>query len=52
MGGVLQMQAVKENLLSQGSIPAPTTPAEFDGINRADTERYSKILRDAGVTPQ
>lgn len=52
MGGVLQMQAVKENLLSQGSIPAPTAPAEFDGINRADTERYGKILRDAGITPQ
>jgi len=49
---VLQMPDVKEKLLAQGSIPAPTTPAEFDAINKADTERYGKILKDAGITPQ
>jgi tripartite-type tricarboxylate transporter receptor subunit TctC len=49
---VLQMPDVKEKLLAQGSIPAPTTPAEFDAINAADTERYGKILKDAGITPQ
>src|SRR6516162_6474626 len=45
---VLQMPDVKEKLLAQGSIPAPTTPAEFDAINKADTERYGKILNHAG----
>src|SRR5262245_31216932 len=49
---VLQMPDVKEKLLAQGSIPAPTTPGEFDAINKADTERYGKILKDAGITPQ
>jgi len=49
---VLEMPDVKEKLIAQGSIPAPTTPAELDAMNKADTERYSKILRDAGVTPQ
>jgi len=49
---VLQMPDVKEKLFAQGSIPAPTTPAEFDAINEADTERYGKILKDAGITPQ
>ena len=49
---VLRMPDVKEKLLAQGSIPAPTTPAEFDAINKADTERYGKILKDAGITPQ
>ena len=49
---VLEMPDVKEKLLAQGSIPAPTTPAEFDAINKADVERYGKILRDAGITPQ
>jgi tripartite-type tricarboxylate transporter receptor subunit TctC len=49
---VLQMPDVKEKLLAQGSIPAPTKPAEFDAINKADTERYGKILKDAGITPQ
>ena len=49
---VLEMPDVREKLLAQGSIPAPTTPAEFDAINKADTERYGKILKDAGITPQ
>jgi tripartite-type tricarboxylate transporter receptor subunit TctC len=49
---VLQMPDVREKLLAQGSIPAPNTPAEFDAINKSDTERYGKILKDAGITPQ
>jgi tripartite-type tricarboxylate transporter receptor subunit TctC len=52
IAAVLQMADVKEKLLTQGSVPAPTAPAEFDAINRADTERYGKILRDAGITAQ
>ena len=49
---VLEMPDVREKLLAQGSIPSPTTPAEFDAINKADTERYGKILKDAGISPQ
>ena len=49
---VLEMPDVKEKLLAQGSIPAPTTPSEFDAINKSDTERYGKILKEAGITPQ
>jgi tripartite-type tricarboxylate transporter receptor subunit TctC len=49
---VLQMPDVSEKLIKQGSMPSPTTPAEFDAINKSDTERYGKLLRDAGVNPQ
>ena len=49
---VLEMPDVKEKLLAQGSIPAPTTPGEFDAIVKSDTERYGKILKDAGIAPQ
>jgi tripartite-type tricarboxylate transporter receptor subunit TctC len=49
---VLKMPDVAEKLLAQGSIPAPTTPAELDAINKSDTERYGRILKDAGITPQ
>ena len=49
---VLEMPDVREKLLAQGSIPSHTTPAEFDAINKSDTERYGKILKDAGITPQ
>jgi tripartite-type tricarboxylate transporter receptor subunit TctC len=46
---VLAMPDVREKLEIQGSFPAPTTPAEFDAIIKEDTERYGKMLRDAGV---
>ena len=49
---VLQMADVRERLQKQGSIPAPNTPEQFDAIIKSDTERYGKILKDAGVTPQ
>jgi tripartite-type tricarboxylate transporter receptor subunit TctC len=49
---VLEMPDVREKLLAQGSIPAPNTPSEFDAIIKSDTERYGKILKDAGITPQ
>jgi tripartite-type tricarboxylate transporter receptor subunit TctC len=49
---VLELPDVKEKLLAQGSIPSPSTPAELDAINKSDVERYGKILRDAGITPQ
>jgi len=46
---VLAMPDVKEKLEVQGEFAAPTTPDEFDTIIKNDTERYGKILRDAGV---
>jgi tripartite-type tricarboxylate transporter receptor subunit TctC len=49
IAAVLAMADVKEKLEVQGSIPAPNSPEQFDAIIRSDTERYGKILRDAGV---
>jgi tripartite-type tricarboxylate transporter receptor subunit TctC len=49
---VLKMPDVADKLAKQGSIPVTTTPEQFDQILKADTERYTKILKDAGVEPQ
>ena len=49
---VLKMPDVADKLIKQGSIPTASTPAELDAINKADTERYTKILKDAGIEPQ
>lgn len=46
---VLEMADVREKLTAYGSIPAPNTPEQFDAIIKNDTERYGKVLRDAGV---
>jgi tripartite-type tricarboxylate transporter receptor subunit TctC len=49
---VLEMPDVREKLIAQGSIPSANTPSEFDAIIKSDTERYGKILKDAGIMPQ
>jgi len=49
---VLKMPDVADKLIKQGSIPTASTPEELDAINKADTERYTKILKDAGIEPQ
>jgi tripartite-type tricarboxylate transporter receptor subunit TctC len=49
VAAALQMEDVKDRLTKFGSIPAPTTPEQFDEIIKSDTERYGKVLRDAGV---
>ena len=46
---VLEMADVLQRLTAFGSLPAPGSPEQFDTIIKADTERYAKILRDAGV---
>ena len=49
VAAVLELADVREKLTAYGSIPAPTTPEQFDAIIKSDTERYGKVLRDAGV---
>jgi tripartite-type tricarboxylate transporter receptor subunit TctC len=49
IASVLTMADVKEKLLVQGSFPSPNTPEQFDSVIKSDTERYGKIMRDAGV---
>jgi tripartite-type tricarboxylate transporter receptor subunit TctC len=49
---VLKMPDVADKLEKQGSIPVSTTPAQLDEIIKNDTERYTKILKDAGIEPQ
>jgi len=46
---VLKMPDMIEKLTTFGSIPAPNSPEQFDAIIKGDTERYGKVLRDAGV---
>jgi len=49
IAAVLKQSDVVAKMTAMGSIPAPTSPAEFDRIIAADSDRYGKLLRDAGV---
>jgi hypothetical protein len=46
------MQDVIDQMFKVGNIPMPTTPAQFDTIIRNDTERYTKVMAAAGITPK
>jgi tripartite-type tricarboxylate transporter receptor subunit TctC len=41
---ILAMPETKEKLTKQGAIPVSDTPAQFDAIIKADTERLERIL--------
>ena len=45
----MQDQALQDRLAKQGIVVMTNSPAEFDGIIKADTERYTKIFQEAGI---
>jgi tripartite-type tricarboxylate transporter receptor subunit TctC len=49
---VLKMPDVADKLDKQGQIAVTTTPEQFDVIIKNDTERYTKLLKDAGIEPK
>ena len=51
-GGAEDAGVIDQMAKVRQSIPAPTTPAEFDKIITSDTARYTKVMADAGIAPQ
>ena len=47
---VLKLPDVQEKLLSEGGDITPTTPQEFAAFLKSEVAKWSKILRQAGVT--
>ena len=46
---IVKLPDIKEWLISQGYIPAPTTPEEYDKILREQVEILSKLVKDIGL---
>ncbi|MCC7483446.1 MAG: tripartite tricarboxylate transporter substrate binding protein [Burkholderiales bacterium] len=46
---ILDHSDIKERLQAFGSVPAPTTPQEYDKILREQIETLSRLARDAGL---
>ena len=49
---VLKMPEVQERLLSVGAEALASTPAEFGGFLRNETQRWGKVMREAGIKAQ
>ena len=41
----LENEAVKSRLMASGVVPAPGTPAELAALQKADTEKWARIIR-------
>jgi tripartite-type tricarboxylate transporter receptor subunit TctC len=49
---VLAQPDVRERLTLLGADVVGGTPEEFDALLRADTVRYAKLIKDAGIVPE
>ena len=52
MGDVLNSQKIREQYVSQGLTPIPSTPAEFSAYLRSETEKWTKAVRAANIPLQ
>jgi tripartite-type tricarboxylate transporter receptor subunit TctC len=46
---VLAMPDVRAKLLGLGGEPGTLTSAEFAAMNKADFDRFGKLVREAGI---
>ena len=49
---ILQISEVKDRLLGDGADPVGNTPDEFARFIRAETAKWTKVARDAGIKPE
>jgi tripartite-type tricarboxylate transporter receptor subunit TctC len=49
---VLQSPDVKQKFLNDGADPIGNSPDEFGGFIRAETEKWAKVVRVAGIKPE
>lgn len=45
----LQLPDVRKRLTGLGGEPGALTAEQFGAMNRADFERFGKLIRDAGI---
>ncbi len=49
---LLKSPDVRDRLIADGTDPAPTTPEEFAAYIKSETEKWTKVIRAAGIKPQ
>ena len=49
---VLAMRDVREKMLGLGAEPAGNTPEEFARFIRGDQAKWSRLMKEAGITPE
>jgi tripartite-type tricarboxylate transporter receptor subunit TctC len=50
--GALKDASVSRKLTDMGAIVVASTPAEFDAMIRAETQRWGQVIKNAGIKPE
>ena len=48
----LEHPAVKANIAGEGALPGGNTPEQFSAFMRSELEKYTKLVKDAGLKPE
>lgn len=51
-GAILKLPETRDAMLAQGAEVVYTTPEAFDVFQRAEIQKWSKVIRDAKLQPQ
>ena len=46
---IINLPALRERLIAQNFVPAPSTPTEFGALLKEDIARWSKLIRQVGI---
>ena len=49
---LLKSPEVRDRLIADGTDPTPTTPEEFGAYIKSETEKWTKVIKAAGIKPQ
>jgi tripartite-type tricarboxylate transporter receptor subunit TctC len=49
---IIAKPAIREAWAKQGAVPMTMTPAEFDAFLRRDTDKWAKVIQQAGIKVQ
>jgi tripartite-type tricarboxylate transporter receptor subunit TctC len=48
---IINLPDIKEKLIAQGTDPVGSTPAEFGAFMKAETAKWGKVIKEAGIKP-
>ncbi len=51
VGDILRTPEARTLLTSQGAVPMPSTPPEFDKFLRSEIAKWGKVIKTAGIQP-
>jgi len=49
---VLQLKEIQERFFADGAEPVGSTPEAFATFIRAETVKWAKVVKDAGIKPE